>query len=95
MPLFKKKKVLNGKPGIDAYHAVDIPTSPDVKPPNFRQQCCSKESLKEQALLIATIASVLIGIGVGIALRGLKCPPGGKSWLSSRRDFILFHRRTC
>lgn len=41
---------------------------------NFRRQCCSKENMKEQALLIATIASVLIGIGVGIALRGLKCP---------------------
>lgn len=43
---------------------------------NFRQQCCSKENIKEQALLIATIASVVIGIGVGIALRSLKCPTG-------------------
>ncbi|CAF1677675.1 unnamed protein product, partial [Adineta ricciae] len=38
------------------------------------QQCCSKENLKEQALLVATIAAVIIGIGVGIALRRLKCP---------------------
>jgi len=42
----------------------------------FCQQCCSKENLKEQALLIATIASVIIGVGVGIALRGLKCSTG-------------------
>jgi uncharacterized membrane-anchored protein YitT (DUF2179 family) len=90
MPLFKKKEVSNGIPlvmpktkqRIDAYHAVDIPSSTYVKP-NFRQQCCSKDSLKEQALLIATIASVIIGIGVGIALRGLKCSTG-KQRLSSR-----------
>ena len=42
----------------------------------LRQQCCSKENLKEQALLIATIAAVIIGIGVGIALRPLKCSGG-------------------
>lgn len=41
---------------------------------NQRKSCCSKENIKEQLLLIATIASVLIGIGVGFALRGLKCP---------------------
>ncbi len=100
MPLFKKKKVSNGislvipeaKPKFDAYHALDIPSSTYVKP-NFRQQCCSKESLKEQALLIATIASVIIGIVVGIALRGLKCPKG-KQRSSSRRYSVLFHRRT-
>lgn len=43
---------------------------------NQRKSCCSKENIKEQLLLIATIASVLIGIGVGFALRGLKCPTG-------------------
>ncbi|CAF5072520.1 unnamed protein product [Rotaria magnacalcarata] len=40
---------------------------------NVHQRCCSKESLKEQALLMTTIASVIIGIGVGLGLRGLKC----------------------
>ncbi|CAF1201791.1 unnamed protein product [Didymodactylos carnosus] len=34
---------------------------------------CSKESLKEQLLLIATISSVAIGIAVGIVLRPIKC----------------------
>ncbi len=53
----------------------DIESSTQVKQ-NFRQQCCSKDNLKEQALLIATIASVVIGIAVGIALRGLKCTTG-------------------
>ena len=43
---------------------------------NFSQQCCSRENLKEQALLIATIAAVLVGVGVGIALRTLKCDTG-------------------
>jgi uncharacterized membrane-anchored protein YitT (DUF2179 family) len=60
-------------------HNIDIPTSIHVintPQHNFRRQCCTKENLKEQALLIATIAAVLIGIGVGIALRGLKCPEG-------------------
>ncbi|CAF0769571.1 unnamed protein product [Adineta ricciae] len=41
---------------------------------NFCQQCCSKENLKEQALLIATVTAVVLGIVVGISLRGLKCP---------------------
>ncbi len=58
-----------------SHHSIDIPS---LIPPkrNFRQQCCSKENLKEQALLIATIASVVIGIAVGIALRDLKCSTG-------------------
>jgi Na+/H+-dicarboxylate symporter len=38
---------------------------------------CSKEVLKEQALLILTILSVVVGIGVGIGLRSIKCS-GGK-----------------
>ncbi|CAF0916624.1 unnamed protein product [Adineta ricciae] len=41
---------------------------------SFCQQCCSKENLKEQALLIATVTAVVLGIVVGISLRGLKCP---------------------
>lgn len=40
------------------------------------QQCCSKENLKEQALLIATIVAVFLGIIVGISLRTIKCPTG-------------------
>jgi len=58
-----------------SHHSFDIPS---LIPPkrNFRQQCCSKENLKEQALLIATISSVVIGIAVGIALRDLKCSTG-------------------
>ena len=57
---------------------------PVTRKPNCCRQCCSKENMKEQALLIATIASVIIGIVVGIALRGLKCPASeyrSNSWL--------------
>ncbi|CAF1021503.1 unnamed protein product [Rotaria sordida] len=57
-------------------HIIEVPLSThemNSRKRNFRQQCCSKESLKEQALLITTIASVIIGIGVGIGLRSLKC----------------------
>ena len=105
MSLFKKKSISNELPvikqGIDAYtnptenglpyHAVDIPPAIHEKR-NFRQQCCSKENLKEQALLIATISSVVIGIGVGIALRGLKCPPGKqRSSLIRYSIWIIFH----
>ena len=57
-----------------SHHTIDVPTSSTK--PSFRQQYCSKENLKEQALLIATVASVIIGAGVGIGLRGLKCPTG-------------------
>ena len=56
---------------------------------NFCQQCCSKENLKEQALLIATVTAVVLGIVVGISLRGLKCP-GGKNDVHSISDFHLF-----
>jgi hypothetical protein len=62
-----------------SHHSFDIPSLTHVIIPpkrNIRQQCCSKENLKEQALLIATIASVVIGIAVGIALRDLKCSTG-------------------
>jgi len=72
-----------------SHHSFDIPSSIDaIIPPkrNFRQQCCSKQNLKEQALLIATIASVVIGIGVGIALRGLKCSTGKK-----RSSFLKYY----
>ncbi|CAF1011356.1 unnamed protein product [Rotaria sordida] len=57
-------------------HIIEVPLSThgiNSRKWNFCQQCCSKESLKEQALLITTIASVIIGIGVGIGLRSLKC----------------------
>jgi ubiquinone biosynthesis protein Coq4 len=40
------------------------------------QQCCTKENLKEQALLIATVLAVIIGIVVGIVLRQVKCNTG-------------------
>jgi hypothetical protein len=62
-----------------SHHTVDVPDSSymiDTPNRTFCQKCCTKENLKEQALLIATIASVLIGIGVGVGLRGLKCPTG-------------------
>ena len=39
-------------------------------------RCCSRKNLKEQALLIATIISVALGVAVGIALRELKCSGG-------------------
>lgn len=102
MPLFKKKIISNETPvvvsnmknEIDPYilengkrlskEVINLPKQ------NFRQQCCSKENLKEQALLIATIASVIIGIIVGIALRGLKCPKGNKNHrLKSFSSIIL------
>lgn len=50
-----------------------------IKRGNRCQQCCTKENLKEQALLIATIVSVILGIAVGIPLRGLKCSTGNKN----------------
>ncbi|CAF1103005.1 unnamed protein product [Adineta steineri] len=58
-------------------HTINIPASHSLmykSKSGCCQQCCTTENLKEQALLIATIASVIIGIGVGVALRGLKCP---------------------
>jgi hypothetical protein len=62
-----------------SHHTVDMPHSEYgtiSKRKNMCQQCCSKENLKEQALLIATITAVVVGVCVGIALRGLKCPSG-------------------
>ncbi len=62
-----------------SHHTVDIPLSSHIlntPKPGRCQQCCTKENLKEQALLIATIASVVIGVGVGVGLRELKCPTG-------------------
>ncbi|CAF1335865.1 unnamed protein product [Rotaria sp. Silwood1] len=59
-----------------SHHTIEIPLSThemNSRKRNFCQRCCSKESLKEQALLITTIASVVIGIGVGLGLRNLKC----------------------
>jgi hypothetical protein len=86
MPLFKKKKVISTMTPLvisetKQENGLHIPSSTNVIDPpkqNFRQQCCSKENLKEQALLIATVASVIISIGVGIGLRSLKCPTGKK-----------------
>lgn len=62
------------------------------KQTNLRKRCCSKENLKEQALLFATIAAVLIGIAVGIALRELKCPGGSNlsNYSLENRLFSLF-----
>jgi hypothetical protein len=54
----------------------DVPTTRKV---NCCRRCCTKENLKDQALLIATIVSVALGIIVGIALRDLKCPTGKKT----------------
>ncbi|CAF3602432.1 unnamed protein product [Rotaria sp. Silwood1] len=59
-----------------SHHTIEVPLSThemNSRKRNFYQRCCSKESLKEQALLITTIASVVIGIGVGLGLRNLKC----------------------
>lgn len=53
------------------------------------QQCCSKEALKEQMLLIATIIAVVLGVVIGIALRPLKCPRGKEK----KRFFFLFEFR--
>jgi uncharacterized paraquat-inducible protein A len=62
-------------------HTLHTPISKHVittRKSNCCQRCCTKENLKEQALLIATIASVILGIIVGIALRDLKCITGNK-----------------
>jgi hypothetical protein len=56
-----------------SHHAVNLPISEQMMVPQ-KANCCTKESLKEQALLIATIVAVVLGAAVGIALRGLKCP---------------------
>ena len=50
---------------------------------NCCRQCCSKENLKEQALLIATVTAVALGVIVGISLRGLKCRGGKEDHPSS------------
>ena len=58
--------------------SVDIP-DPDamiVPKANPCRKCCTKEVLKEQALLLATIVSVALGVIVGVALRTTKCPGG-------------------
>ncbi|CAF2586292.1 unnamed protein product [Rotaria sp. Silwood2] len=58
------------------HYTIEVPLSTheiNSRKRNFCQQCCSKESLKEQALLITTVASVLIGIAVGLGLRNFKC----------------------
>ena len=71
----------------------DVSTSngllPGDRKQNFRRQCCSKENMKEQALLIATIASVIIGVGVGIALRGVKCPTGEHRLCTERYSIAI------
>ncbi|CAF3438265.1 unnamed protein product [Rotaria socialis] len=59
-----------------SHHIVEVPLSThrtSTFNSNVHQRCCSKESLKEQALLMTTIASVIIGVGIGLGLRGLKC----------------------
>lgn len=71
----ERQAVLDGK--SHPHHTVPMPTSEDeqigVPKKTFCQQCLTAENLKEQALLIATVAAVVIGIGVGFALRGIKC----------------------
>lgn len=60
-------------------HTVNVPSNRSVgfsRVLNCCQRCCTKETLKEQALLIATVSSVILGIVIGIALRSLKCPTG-------------------
>ncbi|CAM4754953.1 unnamed protein product [Rotaria magnacalcarata] len=59
-----------------SHHIIDVPTGEHVKFSKLLsccQRCFTKENLKEQALLIATISSVVLGIAIGIALRTLKC----------------------
>ena len=89
MGIFKKKKTAPQDVALDVGKAAKVvvgrPSEHTVEVPvpaasNMRQQCCSKENLKEQALLIATVAAVVIGILTGIALRGLKCR-SGKEWI--------------
>jgi hypothetical protein len=83
----------NGSHAVSAHrkishHTVDMPISVDmVHTPktNFCQQCCTKENLKEQALLLATITAVIVGIAVGIGLRDLKCTTG-----KQRRNFFIY-----
>ena len=74
----ERQLVLDGK--ANPHHTVAMPTSEDeqigVPKKTFCQQCLTAENLKEQALLIATVAAVVIGIGVGLALRGIKCLTG-------------------
>jgi hypothetical protein len=58
--------------------SVDIPEQDAMIVPraNPCRKCCTKEVLKEQALLLATIVSVALGVIVGVALRTTKCPGG-------------------
>jgi uncharacterized membrane protein len=63
-------------------HTIDVPTYEDTKiirKRNCCQRCCTKKNLKEQALLIATIAAVILGSIIGIVLRELKCSTGKKA----------------
>ncbi|CAF4544751.1 unnamed protein product [Rotaria socialis] len=60
-----------------SHQIVDVPAGEHVKFSKLLsccQRCFTKENLKEQALLIGTISAVVLGIGIGIALRTLKCP---------------------
>ncbi|CAF2408050.1 unnamed protein product [Rotaria sp. Silwood2] len=43
---------------------------------NCCRRCCTKKTLKEQALLMTTIAAVILGIIIGVVLRNLKCSTG-------------------
>ncbi|KAL7675824.1 hypothetical protein ACOME3_002088 [Neoechinorhynchus agilis] len=47
----------------------------NVETPRWRKVACKVlKVLKDQALLIATLAAVILGIAIGIGLRGRKCP---------------------
>ena len=78
MGLFKKKNSVVVVNSTDVEK--DAATTNLVEPKRtFRQQYCTRENLKEQALLLATVASVIIGIAVGIALREIKCETGRRN----------------
>lgn len=77
MGLFKKKNAVVVTDSADVEK--DAATNRIEPKRTFRQQCCTRENLKEQALLLATVASVIIGIVVGIALRQIKCQTGRRN----------------
>ena len=83
-----------------SHHIVDVPTGEHAKFSKLLgccQRSCTKENLKEQALLIATISAVALGIGIGIALRSLKCVGSKKTRIFVKRKemYLLFLSQLC